>query len=313
MLVRAFLLFFRIICFSYLFVAVTLFLFDAFIQFRDNDKDLLRYFSKKNIEAKIHYYQSGGREIRYISIDNPNASATVLFIHGAPSSISYFKNYLADSSLLKNAQLFAVDRPGYGYSGFGKPEASIQKQAEIIRPILDSLHHINHPVILVGVSYGTSVACRLAMDHPGLVDGLVLVAPALAPGEEKIPAIAYTIENPLIKWMIPRMLISANAEKLSHRDELTKMLGGWNKIGVPVKYLQGAEDGLVYPSNAVFAKKKLTCTACLDVQLIPGRGHLIAFSEEKLIGNSIHEMLELSHHFYLVKKQKEQHELVMTY
>lgn len=294
-------------------MAVTLFLFDAFIQFRDNDKVLLRYFSKKNIEAKIRYYQSGGRKIRYISIGNPNASATVPFIHGAPSSISYFRNYLADSSLLKNAQLFAEDRPGYGYSGFGNPETSIQEQAEMIRPILDRLHHINHPVIVVGVSYGTSVACRLAMDHPGLVDGLALVAPALAPGEEKIPAIACTIENPLIKWMIPRMLISANSEKLSHKEELTKMLGGWNKIMVPVKYLQGAEDGLVYPSNAIFAKEKLTCAAYLDVQLIPGRGHPIAFSEQKLIGNSIHEMLELSHHFYPAKKQRKGQELVMTY
>ncbi|PWT99161.1 MAG: alpha/beta hydrolase [Bacteroidetes bacterium] len=301
------------IVFLYLFLAVILFLFDAFIQFRDNDKDLDQYFRARHINHAISYYKSHGRTIRYITVGNEDAPYTILFIHGAPSSISYFRSYLADDYLLDKAQLFAVDRPGYGYSGFGNPEPSIEKQAEIIRPILDSLHHINHPVIIVGVSYGTSVACRLAMDHPDLVDGLVLVAPALAPGEEKVPGIAHVIENPLFKWMIPRMFISANAEKLNHKKELEKMVPRWSKIHVPVIYLQGSEDGLVYPSNAIFAKQKLCNTSCLSIKMIPGRGHLIAFSEQKLIGNSIYDMLNFSQNYYNDKKTKSQQAAISTY
>ena len=303
----------KIVMGAYLFLAVILFLFDAFIQFRDNDRELQNYFSGKKIKADINYYSSGGRRLRYIRIGNENARATILFIHGAPSSISYFKNYLSDPNLTSQAELFAVDRPGYGYSGFGDPQPSIEAQAEMIRPILDSLHHINHPVILVGVSYGTSVACRLAMDHPGLVDGLVLVAPALAPGEEKVPGIATTMESPVFKWMIPRMFISANAEKLSHEAELRKMLPGWKKIRVPVVYLQGAEDGLVYPSNAMFAKRELIHAACLDITMIPGKGHLIAFSEQGLIGKSIFEMLQVSSDYFLAKKENRSFYPVTTF
>ena len=303
----------KIVLGAYLFLAVTLFLFDAFIQFRDSDKDLNQFFQEKKIRHSINYYTSHGRKTRYIAVGNENAPYTILFIHGAPSSISYFKNYLSDESLLDKAQLFAVDRPGYGYSGFGDPEPSIQTQADIIRPILDSLHRINHPVIVVGVSYGTSVACRLAMDHPSLVDGLVLVAPALAPGEEKVPGIAHIIENPLFKWMIPRMFISANAEKLSHKNELEKMLPDWSHIEAPVIYLQGAEDGLVYPTNSKFAREKLDHVSSLSIHMIPGRGHLIAFSEQRLIDKSISNMLYLSQAYYHTGKMKIQQAAFLTY
>lgn len=206
--------------------------------------------------------------------------------------MSYFKTYLSDSLLLARARMYAVDRPGYGYSGFGNPETSIERQAHAIRPILDSLNRARHPVVLVGTSYGTSVACRLAMDCPHLVDGLVLVAPALAPGEERIYGISYPMEWPALKWLVPRMLVSANAEKLSHRAELQKMMPHWHRIKVPVAYIQGADDDLIYTTNAAFARRKLTNVPSLDITMIAGRGHLIAFSEIQTIKGSIVRMLD---------------------
>ena len=98
------------------------------------------------------------------------------------------------------------------------------------------------------------------------------------------------------------MLVSANAEKLSHRQELEKMLPYWKNIKVPVIYLQGKEDGLIYPTNAVFARQKLVNASCLDIYMIPGRGHLIAFLEIKRITKAILEMIQLSKRYYLVKQ-----------
>ena len=198
--------------------------------------------------------------------------------------------------------MLSIDRPGYGYSGLGVPETSLEIQAKMIRPLLDSLHHVHHPLIIVAASYGTSVACRLAMDYPELVDGLVLVAPSLAPGEEKTYAIAHQVDNPLIRWAIPEMLISANAEKLSHQGELQKMLPLWKNIKVPVIYLQGKNDGLIYPSNADFARQNLVNAACLDIYMIPGRGHLIAFLEIARIRKAILEMIQLSKKYNLARK-----------
>jgi len=290
---RAARIFLRFISIVFLLFIVFLLIADRFVQFRMSDKEYSDYFSHKGITPHIGYYNADKRTIRYAS-SGSDTSATIFFIHGAPSSLSYYRDYMTDSTLLQKASMFAVDRAGYGYSGLGKPEPSIQKQVEMIVPVLDSLNKVHHPVIVVGASYGTAIACRLTMDHPELVDGLVLIAPALAPGEEKVYWFTPYIETPLLNWIVPRMLQSANTEKIHHKEELTKMLPLWSNIKVPVIYLQGSNDELVYTTNAAFAKSHLTQAPYLDIEMIPGRGHLIAFSEKKQIRGAIVKMIDLT-------------------
>ena len=269
---------------------VLLLVLDRFIQFRMDNKEITEWFGKKGVPVEINYYETHGRKLRYIATGK-DTSATILFIHGAPSSSTYYRDYLTDSVLLNRAHLIAVDRPGYGYSGLANPLTSVEEQASIIRPLLDSLQQAHHPVVVVGASYGTTIACRIAMDYPEVVDGLVLVAPALAPRQEKTYWFSPMIESPLIHWIIPRMLQTANAEKLAHPKELEAMLPLWSRIKVPVHYLQGADDELVYTSNAAFAREKMVNAPFLSIDLIAGRGHLIAFNERGRIRNSIVQML----------------------
>lgn len=281
----------RVFLWTLLSLIVLVLVLDRFIQFRMDDGDLKAWFHDRHIEPQINYYQSRGRTVRYLQTGN-DTCATILFIHGAPSSLSYWKGYLSDSSLLARATLYAVDRPGYGYSGLADPLPDIATQAAIIKLILDSLHQAHHPVILVGVSYGSPIACRLAMDYPQLVDGIVLVAPPLGPGLERYFWFTYLVENPLIHWVVPRMLQSANKEKIHHREELTKMLPLWPRIHVPVIYLQGMNDSLVSPTNSAFARAHLVNAPSLNIQMIPGRGHLIAFNEKARITKAIQDMLD---------------------
>ena len=272
---------------------VFLLIFDRLVQFRMDDKEILAWFHNHQIEPQIGYFKASGRTVRYMKVgDNPEA--TVLFIHGAPSSMSYWKSYLSDSALLSRATLYAVDRPGYGYSGLADPLPDIAKQAAAIKLIIDSLHKANRPIIVVGVSYGAPIACRLVMDNPDLVDGLVLMAPPLGPGREKIFWFTYPVENPLVHWVVPRMLQTANTEKIHHKEELTRMLPLWDRIHVPVIYLQGQEDELVDTSNASFAREHLKNAPSLDIRMIPGRGHLIAFAEKDRIEKAILELLDKS-------------------
>ncbi len=266
---------------------------DRFIQFRMTDQEFVTFFSQRGLEPTLSYYDKLDRQIRYASIGS-DTSATLFFIHGAPSSLSYYRDYMSDSILLRSASMYAVDRAGYGFSGLGKPEVSIEKQVRLITPILDSLHKVHRPVVVVAASYGTSIACRLAMDRPDLVDGLVLLAPSLAPGEEKVYWFTPLIESPLLNWFIPRMLQTANAEKIHHREELSQMLPLWSNIQVPVIYMQGGNDQLIYTSNADFARNKLTNVPYLDIEMIPERGHLIAFSERESIKSRIIQMIDLA-------------------
>ena len=280
---------------AFVFFVLSLLIFDQFVQFRLDDKDIYNQFHEEHLSPHLGYYQTGGRTIRYISIGR-DTSCCVLFIHGAPSSLSYWRNYLQDTDLLAHAQLFAVDRPGYGYSGLGHPVPDIQQQALYLKPLLDSIRSLGHPVVLVGASYGTAVASRLAMDNPQDVDGLVLVAPAIAPTQEKIFWFTPAIEHPYLRWFVPRMLQSANTEKIHHAAELRKMRPLWGNIRVPVIYLQGAKDDLVYTTNADSARLYLQNAPYLDIQMIPGKGHLISFSNKPQVEAAILKMIGMVTH-----------------
>lgn len=270
---------------------IACFIFDHYVQFRKSDKELKQIFAEKNINASIHYYNTHGRTMRYVSVGS-DSLPTLLLLHGSPGSMSYYSGRYDDSTIQKTFKVYAVDRPGYGYSGFGDPEPSIQKQAEMIRPILDSLHKATHPILIVGGSYGASVACRLAMDHPELVDGLVLTGPALGPGRETYFWFTPIVEHWSVRWFIPRLFKSANTEKVYHKKELEKMLPYWKNLRVPVAYLQGEKDDIVDTSNASFARQQMVNVPYLDIQFLKRRYHRLAQFEWPAIRKSIMEVYE---------------------
>ena len=282
----------RILLGLIMFFIIACFVFDHYIQFRKSDDELNKFFTDNHIPGKIGYYFTHGRRLRYVTIGS-DTLPTLVFIHGSPASMSLYRGRFSDSIILKTFRILAVDRPGYGYSGFGDPEPSIQKQSEMIRSLLDSVYKVKHPVIVVGGSFGAPIACRLAMDHPELVDGLVITGPAIGPGREKVFWFAPIIEHPAIRWMIPRMFKSANTEKLHHKEELEKMLPYWKNIRVPVMYLQGAKDHLIDTSNASFARHELVNAPYLNIYFFPNRHHYLAQYEWPTIRSRIMEVYEM--------------------
>ena len=265
---------------------IACFIFDHYRQARRSDEELTEIFKQRNVDAKIGYYETDGRTLRYAASGN-DSLPTLLMLHGSPGSMSYYAGRYADTILRRTFRMIAVDRPGYGYSGFGDPEPSIEKQAAMIRPLLDSIHQAKKPIIITGGSYGASVACRIAMDYPHLVDGLVLTGPAIGPGREKYFWFTYLIEHWSIRWFIPRMFRSANTEKVHHKEELEKMLPYWKDIRVPVVYLQGESDDIVDTTNASFAREQMVNAPYLEIKFLKQRSHRLAQFEWTSIRDGI--------------------------
>jgi pimeloyl-ACP methyl ester carboxylesterase len=102
------------------------------------------------------------------------AGEDVLLIHGASSDMGVFEPTVVP--LLKDRfRVTAYDRPGMGFTA-GRPmrAETLEVQAKVAAGVIDRLE-LNRPII-VGHSYGGSVALRLALDHPDKVAGLVLIA-----------------------------------------------------------------------------------------------------------------------------------------
>lgn len=244
-------------------------------------------------EADFNYHESGGRRLRYLEIGS-DSLPLVVFIHGAPSSSAFWKSFLRDSSLLSKAKLLAVDRPGYGYSGYGKPETSVKKQAALIADIIKEKRGRHPSIILHGSSYGGTVAARIAMDFPALVDGLLLQSAALEPGQEKTYQFSHVTENWLLRWLLPGSIHVANVEKLSHRAQLDSMANLWSRIRSAAIVLHGEADSLIYPSNAQYAEQKLTNAAYLEVQMLEGRKHDLLWYQRELLLNSLSKLIQIS-------------------
>lgn len=282
----------------YLSLACVGFLFFSydFLEMRYADGDFIQYLTKNpfHYKAQIQYYQSPSRSLRYIEIGD-DSLPLVVFIHGAPSSSEFWDGMLKDSTLLRNAKLLAVDRPGYGYSGYGKPETSVQEQARLIAGILKKERRSHRQIILHGSSYGGTVAARIAMDYPELVDGLLLQSASVAPREEKTYDISYYTIHWAVNWLVPGSLNVANHEKLSHRTQLELMRPLWKRIICPTIILHGNVDKLIYPINALYAKKMLVNARSVDLIMVKNSAHDLLWTRPKLLVASLLKLLGKQH------------------
>ena len=214
----------------------------------------------------------------------------VVFVHGSPGSLSAFIEFLTDSTLLTLARLVAVDRPGFGYSGFGYSEPSLKKQCEYIRPILEKYRH-KTPVILVGHSFGGPVVARMAMEFPELVDGLVLVAAALDPQlEPDHQWIRGPLATPFLGWILPRAIRVSNKEIYKLKPELERMIPMYGSITCPVTILHGTNDNLVHVDNAHFARQMLV-NAPVQLVIEQDVNHYIPWKYPEMIRDALIRIL----------------------
>lgn len=251
---------------------------------RKNNRAIKKYFNNKHIPFKIGYYKFNNRWIRYLETGD-DSKPLVLFVHGAPGSSNAFLPFLSDHDLLSQAYMISVDRPGFGYSGFGNTVTSLKEQAAMIRPLLDKNNSGRLPV-LVGHSYGGTIIARMAIDYPNEVGALVMAAPAVDPRLEKIFPISYPADWAIFRWLLPTCLRVTNQEKLGHIPELNRMLSLWENVTSPVTVIHGVKDWIAPVENATFLQKQLKKTS---VKLIirPDLNHLVPWKDSNVMKEAI--------------------------
>lgn len=113
--------------------------------------------------ADVHVLQQG------------DTGPVVVMIHGASANAREFDWSLAPR-LADTHRILMVDRPGHGHSERPDEADTLAVQAAQVAGALRALAP-GEKAVIVGHSFGGAVSLRLALDHPDLVDGLVLLAP----------------------------------------------------------------------------------------------------------------------------------------
>lgn len=265
-----------------IFMAAGLLLLNSCFTFRMSDAKVERKFRNKQVAASIkrHNFKSCDYPVRVVGgpVD-ADKDVALFFVHGAPGSSQDFYSYLQDSLLLSQANLYSVDRPGYGYSNFGKAEVSIQKQAEIVAELISQLPE--QKVIIVGHSFGGPIAALTSIYSSKIV-AAVMLAPAIDPAHEKILKIAYLGKWKATRWFVPKALRVAADEKFTHVAELSKVQNLWSQVPVPVTHYHGTKDVLVPYENIHFSTKVFE-PAKFKAITLDNENHFLPWSQYELL------------------------------
>lgn len=272
----------------FLFLAMAM-LLPQCVSLRMSDKAIAEYFTDAPVKPSFHTLSSNGRPVHYALLSSHRSGAdslpVVVFVHGSPGSWDAFIAFFNDSSLYNRARLISVDRLGFGKSGLGIPETSLQKQAAAVAAVIADVTPSGRAV-LVGHSLGGPVVARLAMDFPNRVNSLILVAPSIDPALEKQEWYRPALASFPIRYLLPKELDVSNREIKPLKGELMRMMPLWASINVPVTVIQGDKDDLVPPGNADFAKRMLT-HAPVRIQMLPGMNHFIPWRRADTIHDAI--------------------------
>jgi pimeloyl-ACP methyl ester carboxylesterase len=260
--------------------------FTGCMSFRLTSEETKTTFTNKEFQPETLVSKTAERPINYVAVGN-DTLPTVIFVHGSPGSWSAFIAFMKADSLLEKVRMVSVDRPGFGYSGFGDAEESLEKQAACLQPIVTKQRQNGKQVILVGHSLGGPLVARMAMDYPELIDGLIFVAGSVAPELEPPRWYRYILNAPPVKYFIPKSFRASNFEILHLKEELELMLPLWKNIKQPCIVIQGEADSLVPVGNADFLTKKLANAEYLEIRKITGMNHFVPWSNPELIVNGI--------------------------
>lgn len=222
---------------------------------------------------RVHYIESG-------------TGPTVVMIHGNAGSVEDFE-FGALDTLSGAYRVLAIDRPGHGKSARPNGSASVEFQAELLHRSLSKLG-VTQP-ILVGHSWGASLALAYALKYPGEVSGMVLLAPAAYPDDSTnglLGALARTpffgdlslvlgrtlmghhmlraglarafypqpVSNNYTKladslWLGRKQVKAYLEDEASLNESLREMSKRYSEINIPVVIVTGDKDKIVSPDR----------------------------------------------------------------
>ena len=208
----------------------------------------------------------------------------LVLLHGNGSMIQDFVSSGLVDMAARQHRVIVFDRPGYGHST--RPRGRVwspEAQADLLREALDRLG-VPQAVIL-GHSWGASVAVAMALNHPQMVRGLVLASGYYYPTARVDMALLSGPAVPLI-GDVSRYTIAPIVSRLVWPLLLRKIFG---PAPVPAKFKGFPEEMAVRPSqiHAEAAESALLIPAaaamCKDYAALTMPVAIVVGAEDRLI------------------------------
>jgi pimeloyl-ACP methyl ester carboxylesterase len=250
------------------------------MKFRISDSDAKEEFTQKGLQISFHYTDVNEGGVHYAK-SGADSLPTLFFVHGSPGSWDAFKIYMMDTSLLKHFRIISVDRPGFGYTGFGTA-LRLEEQCLLINKVIEKENN-QKPVHLVGHSIGGPVIVHLAQNHPEEFASLTILAGSISPYEEPKEYWRYLFMYTPLKLFMPGAFRPSNDEIIYFKKDLYHVDTMYAALKMPITFIHGDKDKFVTVKNVEYGKKKLANNPNVKVIIIPGANHFIPWEHFDLI------------------------------
>jgi pimeloyl-ACP methyl ester carboxylesterase len=187
-----------------------------------------------------------GVKLHYVHVPAPEQATLppVVFIHGASANLN--DQMVPLRPLLEGrAEMLFLDRPGHGWSGRSKGHEEQSEQAALIAGLMDRLGVGS--AIIVGHSFGGSIAVAFALAYPEKTKGLVFLSAATHPWPGGRTSWYYHLTTmPVLGWLFSETVASlAGATRISPATTCV-----FAPNAVPEGYLARAQIRLVLRPRA---------------------------------------------------------------
>lgn len=257
--------------------------------FRMSDINAATEFKASNINFKTGDIAVGNRNIHY-AMSGVDTMPMLVFIHGSPGSWDAFKIYMMDSMLLQKYCMVSIDRPGFGYSDFGKA-LPMKEQTTMLNIAVQKIYN-GKPIILAGHSLGGPAILKMAATMKDVeIDGLVLIAGSVSPEAEAPERWRTVFDNSPLRYLLPGAFRPSNTEIVYFKKDVYELQADFKAIHCPVLILHGDKDDFVPPANATYAKEHLVNSPSVRIVWYKDERHFIPWTRFAEIKN---ELLQFS-------------------
>jgi pimeloyl-ACP methyl ester carboxylesterase len=150
------------------------------------------------------FIDNGGLRQHVVELGASKNSPPIVLIHGAGCNLEDMRLALGDR-LAARHRVILIDRAGMGYSQRkSRRGSSPVYQAAVLRGLLDRLGV--ERAVVVGHSWGGTLALSFALDHPERAAGLVLLAPPLYPFNRSMTRLYTLFATPVAGWLYAHTL-----------------------------------------------------------------------------------------------------------
>ena len=262
----------RLLIGFFIFITTWLILAQCIMKYRISDNKAKEKFLKAGVSLSTESKTINGFDIHYAKTGN-DTFPTLFFVHGSPDGWTRYEQFMKDKELLSKYRMISIDRPGFGHSRFGDAK-NLEDQSTLISPLIKSIKN-GKPIYAIGHSYGGPVIVKLQVDNQNLFNGLVLLAAAVDPQEEKPERWRFIMKMAPLNYLLPGAYRPSNTELVYLKQDLKELDKEWEKITCPVWILHGDKDTYVPVANVDYAKKKLTKAKSVEVKILAGADHFI--------------------------------------